>query len=111
MHIRGVGSNARPYFKVLPERGPGIVTAERRVSLEGAVNFRDLGGYGTSNGHTVKWGQVFRSDSLGRLTTRDQAILVKTGIRVVYGSVAHYLKIRSGIDDQRLTLLRQELLE
>jgi protein-tyrosine phosphatase len=83
VHIRGVGSNARPYFKVLPERGPAIVTAERRVFLEGAVNFRDLGGYGTSNGHTVKWGQVFRSDSLNRLTARDQVVLLKTGIRVV----------------------------
>ncbi|MFH1242551.1 MAG: tyrosine-protein phosphatase [Pseudomonadota bacterium] len=83
VRIRALGYNARPYFKVLPQRGPGIVTAERRVSLEGSVNFRDLGGYGTSNGHTVKWGQVFRSDSLARLTDRDQAVLLKTGIRVV----------------------------
>jgi protein-tyrosine phosphatase len=59
------------------------ISKERRVPLEGAVNFRDLGGYETSDGRKVKWGQVFRSDSLARLSARDQTVLRGMGIRLV----------------------------
>jgi len=44
---------------------------ERRIPLEGAVNFRDLGGYPTTGGRTVKWRRLFRSDSLSALTDSD----------------------------------------
>jgi protein tyrosine/serine phosphatase len=43
----------------------------RRIALEGSFNFRDLGGYATGDGRTVRWGRMFRSDGLGRLTTAD----------------------------------------
>ena len=68
---------------MVPDGGTGIITAERQVPLEGAVNFRDLGGYRSSDGLRVKWGRVFRSDGLARLTTTDQAILRQIGIRLV----------------------------
>lgn len=84
VRIRLSYTDTRPYFQVVPEGGRGIITAERRVPLEGAVNFRDLGGYETSDGQRVKWGQVFRSDGLSRLTTRDRDVLKGIGIRVVY---------------------------
>ncbi|MGD9373712.1 MAG: tyrosine-protein phosphatase, partial [Desulfobacterales bacterium] len=51
--------------------------------LEGSVNFRDLGGYRTLDGRRLRWGQVFRSDNLGRLTDRDIKILRRMGIRQV----------------------------
>ena len=44
---------------------------ERLVALEGTLNFRDLGGYTAADGRTVRWGSVFRSDGLGRLTDTD----------------------------------------
>lgn len=47
----------------------------RRVALEGCLNFRDLGGYPTGDGRTVRWRQLFRSDALHRLTPRDVAVL------------------------------------
>jgi len=80
--ILGLDPEIRYYFRVVPEGGPGIITAERRVPLDGAVNFRDLGGYETLDGRQVKWGQIFRSDSLARLTGRDQAVLKRMGIRL-----------------------------
>jgi protein-tyrosine phosphatase len=46
----------RLYFHLKPQSGPTSVVATRRVPLEGAVNFRDLGGYRTTDGHHVKWG-------------------------------------------------------
>ena len=40
---------------------------QRRVALEGAMNFRDLGGYSFGAGETC-WGAIYRSDSLSKLT-------------------------------------------
>lgn len=57
---------------------------ERKISLKGAFNFRDLGGYKTVDDRRVKWGCVFRSDNLARLTDDDVVLLQKTGIRRVY---------------------------
>lgn len=43
----------------------------RRLPLEGQNNFRDLGGYQTIDGKTVKWGLLFRSGQLSNLTDND----------------------------------------
>jgi protein-tyrosine phosphatase len=54
-----------------------------RSLLEGQPNFRDLGGYKTSNGRVVKRGLVFRSGELPRLTDQDMAELKRLGIQTV----------------------------
>lgn len=41
------------------------------VRLEGAPNFRDLGGYPTAFGQGVRAGKIFRSDHLGHLSSAD----------------------------------------
>ena len=81
--ISGLDPDARYYFEVVAEGGSGVVTAERLVPLQGSLNFRDLGGYTTSNGSQVKWGHVFRSDNLSNLTDRDQTVLKGMGIKLV----------------------------
>uniref|UniRef100_A0AAU6WKB9 Tyrosine-protein phosphatase n=1 Tax=Chryseobacterium endophyticum TaxID=1854762 RepID=A0AAU6WKB9_9FLAO len=43
----------------------------RVVKMEGAYNFRDAGGYKTSDGKEVIPGKVFRSDAIDKLTDRD----------------------------------------
>lgn len=55
----------------------------RVVSLDGAHNVRDLGGFRTADGGTVRRGLVFRSDDLSRLTDRDLAALSVIGIKTV----------------------------
>ena len=37
---------------------------ERLVALEGALNWRDLGGYPTADGRVTKWDRIYRSDGL-----------------------------------------------
>ena len=49
------------------------------LPLEGCFNFRDLGGYPTASGRSVKTGMLFRSDALQLLTTRD-AIYVRESL-------------------------------
>ena len=43
----------------------------RKLPFTGAHNFRDLGGYKTEDGRTVKWGKIYRSDNLHSLTDED----------------------------------------
>jgi protein-tyrosine phosphatase len=83
IEISGLDPDLRHYFEIVPEGGPGYITAERRVPLERTINFRDLGGYENSEGLRVKWGQIFRSDNFSRLTDRDQTFLKGMGIKLV----------------------------
>ena len=53
---------------------------DRRIELEGATNFRDLGGYETEAGDRVKWRTVFRSDTLSNLTDADVDAICDLGI-------------------------------
>ena len=56
---------------------------KRHIPLQGQVNFRDLGGYQTTDGQTVKWGEVYRSGRLPKLTDGDVEQLKRIGIRTV----------------------------
>jgi len=44
---------------------------KRRLPFSGAKNFRDLGGYQTIDGRTIRWRILYRSDSLHKLTETD----------------------------------------
>src|ERR1700759_867944 len=56
-------------------------TPLRRFDLQGASNFRDLGGYATADGHTVRWRQIFRSNHLGHLTETDVGVVRELGVK------------------------------
>jgi protein-tyrosine phosphatase len=71
------------YFKIVPEEGKAIIVGERRLPLQETVNTRDLGGYETADGHRLKWGKVFRSDHLSRLSDDDIAFLKHMKIKSV----------------------------
>src|SRR5580658_2671197 len=43
----------------------------RHVPLQGAINFRDLGGYTTGDGRHVKWKVIYRSADISKLTPAD----------------------------------------
>jgi hypothetical protein len=52
--------------------------------LEGAFNFRDLGGLELADGRRVRGGRLFRSDTLQALTPRDVELLLDhIGLRTV----------------------------
>ncbi len=75
--------SARIYFHLHPATGPARVVSIRRLPLEGAANFRDLGGYRASDGRYVRWGLVYRSGHLANLTASDFGYLDGLGIRLV----------------------------
>lgn len=53
---------------------------DRAWRLQGATNFRDLGGYPGQDGRPVRWRRLFRSDHLGALTADDHARLAPLGL-------------------------------
>jgi len=56
----------------------------RTVALNGQRNFRDLGGYRTTDGRRqVRWGMLYRSGTLARLTDQDYATLAPLGISTI----------------------------
>lgn len=53
----------------------------REITLEGTFNFRELGGYETTDGKHVKSGVLYRSGNLSRLTERDLVVIKELGIK------------------------------
>jgi protein-tyrosine phosphatase len=54
-----------------------------RIDIEGTLNFRELGGYQSADGRTVKRGQVFRSDHLNDVTDEGRERMTSLGIRTI----------------------------
>ncbi|NDG39316.1 MAG: tyrosine-protein phosphatase [Betaproteobacteria bacterium] len=53
---------------------------DRHVPLQGATNFRDLGGYPGHGSRPLRWRKLFRSDHLAGLTDADRAVLAALGL-------------------------------
>ena len=86
--IAALSLSATPGFADVEHRThpvPAVSVAHARtIPLEGQRNFRDLGGYRTADGrHQVRWGLLYRSGSLARLTDKDYAVLAPLGIASV----------------------------
>jgi protein-tyrosine phosphatase len=51
------------------------------IKLDGSFNFRDIGGYQTEDGRSIKRGILYRSGNLSRLTEKDMEIVNQLGIK------------------------------
>jgi protein-tyrosine phosphatase len=80
--VLAVGCGGAPETAA-PTPVPEVPAPERHVALDGQPNFRDVGGYETTNGRMVKWGEVYRSGELPRLSDEDVAKLDALDIRTV----------------------------
>ena len=55
----------------------------RALHFDGCVNFRDMGGYGTSDGRHLRWRRLFRADGLHKLSEADRRQLSDLGVATV----------------------------
>jgi len=76
-------SPARPAFFRLVAGGRSVLVGERCLPVDGVTNLRDLGGYETADGRRVRWGSLYRSANLGRVTADGLVALRQLGIRMV----------------------------
>jgi protein-tyrosine phosphatase len=67
----------------LEDKKEKFFAAPRGIKLKGAANFRDLGGYKTTDGKQVKWGKIFRSADISKLTDDDLKVLQSLNIKMV----------------------------
>ncbi len=81
--INDPNPGARVYFLIKERDGSAVTVAERKLPLQGVCNFRDLGGYKTIDGKTVKWGKLYRSDELSKLSKDDVDYLVNLGLKTI----------------------------
>src|SRR5262245_3290651 len=56
---------------------------ERGIAFANVFNFRDLGGYHTRNGATVRWRRLYRADDLSHLGADEYGRFAALGIRTV----------------------------
>ncbi len=73
----------RPYFVIAESSGAWLRAGERVLPLQGAQNFRDLGGYRSESGKRVRWGLLYRSAEMSGLTVADYDYLRGLGIKTV----------------------------
>jgi len=85
----GWDSARRYFFVVLARAHQGnsdrntVEQSDRSLRLSGDPNFRDFGGYATSDGRRVGWGRLYRSAHLANLTPEDVARVTALGLRRV----------------------------
>jgi len=83
----------QPKALVLPKDvSAAMREANRRIAFSGARNFRDLGGYVTLDGSTVKWGVLYRSDNLAKMTNQDLEYFSALGLYRLIDFRADYEK-------------------
>ena len=83
LYLRLLKPATRVFFELEPLGAEPRIIGERLLPLEGAQNFRDLGGYVTDDGRRVRWGMLYRSDDLADLTRDDLRYVSKLGINLV----------------------------
>lgn len=77
-----LSSLSRRYYQLITDEGKATV-AERHLPMAGGYNFRDLGGIKTKDGRFVRWGKIFRSDDLHKLTENDLNYLASIPLKSI----------------------------
>lgn len=75
-----IPASERRYVILLGEDGQATVVGERVLPLAQGSNFRDIGGYMTRDGKTVRWDKAFRSGAMPLLSEDDYALIGQLGI-------------------------------
>jgi len=83
IQVEGLPAAPRHYFHLRVDGVESGVATHRHIPFQGTPNFRDFGGYPTVDGRRVRWGQLYRSGVLSRLTAQDLQDLLQLNIGLV----------------------------
>lgn len=83
MRVNPTGSGLREYFMLRTAGVHSGVVANRVIDMNNIKNFRDAGGYFTTDNRQVKWGEVYRSGNLSNATLYDQERIRRLRIKTV----------------------------
>jgi protein-tyrosine phosphatase len=101
---------------IAPSANHSPTPSERHRRVEGTYNLRDVGGYRTldSAGQVdgvTRWGRLFRSDALHRLTDTSRGTLAELGIRTIVDlrDESELLSSPSRIDGLAITVVHEPI--
>lgn len=77
------GSGLREFFVLKTSGVTSGIISNRFIDMDNILNFRDLGGYTTSEEKQLKWGLIYRSGHLSNSNLFDQEKLKKLGIKTI----------------------------
>ena len=83
LRVNPSGSGLREYFMLRTGGVHSGVVANRIIDMNNIKNFRDIGGYFTSDNFQIKWGQMYRSADASNATLYDQERIRRLNIRTV----------------------------
>ena len=83
LRLNPTGSGLREYFILRTAGVHSGVVANRVIEMNNIKNFRDIGGYFTSDERQIKWGQIYRSGNLSNATLYDQEKIRRLNIKTV----------------------------
>lgn len=78
-----VDNITRKYFLLTFNGKNKEIVGARKVDTDNVENFRDIGGYITEDGRTVKWGNIFRSGHLDAIHTIDMSRIENLGLQTI----------------------------
>jgi protein-tyrosine phosphatase len=83
MKLNPTGSGLREYFILRTGGVYSGVVANRAIDMNQIKNFRDIGGYFSTDNRQMKWGEIYRSGNLSNATLYDQEKIRRLNIRTV----------------------------
>lgn len=83
LRVSPTGSGLREYFLLRTAGVYSGVVANRVIEMDAIKNFRDIGGYFTTDNRQIKWGEIYRSANLSDATLYDQERIRRLNIKTV----------------------------
>ncbi len=83
LRISPAGSGLREYFLLRTAGVYSGVVANRIIEMNNVKNFRDIGGYSTTDNRQIKWGEIYRSANLSDATLYDQERIRRLNIKTI----------------------------
>lgn len=81
--IEHADSLSYKYFRLKVGNTLSEPITNRFYTLDDIQNFRDIGGYKTNDGKTIKWGKIFRSGEFSQASEKDKEKLKRLNIKSV----------------------------
>ena len=81
--LHGIDKQKRYQVSVKFEDGTELQQIERDLPFASVPNFRDIGGYLTKDGRTVRWNRVYRASALDNLSQHDAERLQELNVKLV----------------------------
>ena len=81
--LNPTGSGLREFFILRTSGVYSGIISNRVIDMDNVSNFRDLGGYFTSDDKQIRWGHIYRSGHLSNSNLFDQDKIKRLGIKTI----------------------------